>query len=136
MTKIPPSFYNSNEFGHILGRRSLCLWIREFLIKSEIDGFFLEYGTFNGESLKEFYYCFRDTVNGYIGLDSFQGLPIPTEFDNKIALQPQFVAGNASQPPLDDGIQEVEVYRFGNIVVGTEVSSFQLVVMVCQGGQK
>jgi hypothetical protein len=101
MTK-QPSFANSTPFSHLLGRKALFLWIREFLEKNDVDGFFIEFGVFQGESLKEAYYCLRDQVSDYVGLDSFQGLPEPEEVDALgVTLTPAFVKGNYASYGID-----------------------------------
>lgn len=96
MQNKPPSFTNSMPFSPLVGRGGLLLWIREFLEKTEIEGFYIEYGVFNGESIKEAFYTLRNQVSKYIGLDSFIGLP---GLDNDIDksgkdIQKQFVEGN------------------------------------------
>lgn len=98
-----PSFTNSTIFSHMIGRQGLILWIREFLDKSNINGFYIEYGVFNGESLKDAFYALRKQVTKYIGLDSFVGLPeLGCDIDKLGAnIQPQFVKGNYQSKGYD-----------------------------------
>lgn len=70
-------------------------WIREFLDKCGISGSYYEFGVFNGESMCDAYYLLRDQVEKYVGFDSFEGLPEPSDIDKKsILLQPEFCKGN------------------------------------------
>jgi hypothetical protein len=96
MQNLPPSFTNSMPFSPLTGRAGLLLWVREFLEKTNIEGFYIEYGVFNGESIKEAYYTLRNQVSKYIGLDSFSGLPaVDHEVDQSgSAMHKQFVKGN------------------------------------------
>ena len=91
-----PSFTNSTLFSSLVGRRGLLLWIREYLGKTGIEGFYIEFGVFNGESMKETFYALRDQVSKYIGLDSFCGLPALDNKTDKQAVQlaPAFIKGN------------------------------------------
>ncbi len=103
MAVKPPSFTNAMSFSPLVGRRGLLLWIREYLEKTNIKGFYVEFGVFNGESMKEAFYALRNQVTKYIGLDSFCGLP---RLDNKIdkcasRLTPAFVEGNFSSGGYD-----------------------------------
>lgn len=97
-----PSFTNSTPFAHLPSRRALLLWIREFLEKNAVSGCYYEFGVFQGESLKEAYYCLRNQVDSFVGLDSFKGLPKPQGIDAEgIESIPHFVEGNYKSFGLD-----------------------------------
>lgn len=99
ITFKPSSYYNGQEFGNILGRKSLLLWIREFLTKSDVNGYYIEFGVFNGESIKEAFYCLRGSVSKYIGLDSFEGLPANSADDD--VTDPNFYEKNYCSAGVD-----------------------------------
>lgn len=90
----PPSF-TQMPFAPLLGREGLLLWIREHLIKCNIEGSYYEFGVLNGMSMEESYYILRDSVGKYIGFDSFVGLSELTDEDFKAQrFQPEFYKGN------------------------------------------
>lgn len=103
MTIKSPSFTNAMPFSPLTGRQGLLLWIREYLEKTNIEGFYIEFGVFNGESMKEVFYALRNQFTKYIGLDSFCGLPrMSNEIDKRAAkFMPAFVKGNFSSKGYD-----------------------------------
>lgn len=103
MISRPPSFTNATPFAPLFGRKGLLLWIREFLDKTNMDGFYIEFGVFNGESIKEAFYALRNQVIKYIGFDSFSGLPkLSNEIDTAGAnIMEQFVEGNYTSMGYD-----------------------------------
>lgn len=136
MTNKPPSFTNAMPFSPLLGRQGLLLWIKEFLDKTNIDGFYIEYGVFNGESLKEAFYALRNQVNKYIGLDSFVGLPaLSHEIDQtSLELHPHFTQGQYQSKGYDfvktnilsTGIEEdkLDLYKgFFDVLLTADLSS-------------
>jgi len=94
--RFGPSYFFPVSF-HIL-----LLWIREFLEKCNIDGSYMEFGVFNGESMKSAYYGLNGAVTKYIGFDSFCGLPELVADDLKaLELTPHFTKGNYASQGID-----------------------------------
>ena len=90
----PPSF-TQMPFAPLLGREGLLLWVREHMIKCNVQGSYFEFGVLNGMSMEEAYYILRDSVEKYIGFDSFTGLSELTDEDAKAQVfQPEFFKGN------------------------------------------
>ena len=121
MNKKPPSFTQGSSHGHLLGRKALLGWIREFLQKSNLDGSFWEFGVFQGESIKEAYYILRDQLHYYIGFDSFKGLPSLTGVDQLAQkYMPNFTPGNFKSTSLrfvrenilSTGLSEDQLFLF------------------------
>lgn len=99
---LRPSSFTQLPFGPLVDRAAIFQWIREFLFKMSIDGSYLEFGVFNGESMKQAYAILRDQVRGYVGFDSFEGLPKGAGIDEVgVKFMPQFVEGNYRSTGLD-----------------------------------
>jgi hypothetical protein len=89
-----PSFTHL-PFGSLIGRDGLMLWIREHLDKCEIKGSYYEFGVLNGESIEQSYFILRESVNKYVGFDSFEGLsPLSVRDERALSYQPNFCEGN------------------------------------------
>lgn len=82
--------------GSILTRANLLLWMREFFRTANMsDGYVLEFGVLNGESLAEIWRCLRGPLTHLYGFDSFEGLPETDETRSSAKeLMPMFHAGN------------------------------------------
>jgi hypothetical protein len=96
MQKTPKPSFTSNVSGDLLRRANLFKLIREFIEVSNMpQGYYMEFGVFNGEGLIEAFRQLRGVVGHYYGFDSFEGLPDLDEADNKgKEFSPHFVPGN------------------------------------------
>jgi hypothetical protein len=93
---VPQPAYHQLVKGDILSRTNLLLFIREFFRECQIDpGLYVEFGVLNGDSIKQANSILRGIVTGYLGFDTFSGMPQLSELDARCkALHPRFDEGN------------------------------------------
>jgi hypothetical protein len=71
--------------GHRLHRKiRFLLDIRGLLILNKIEGDYVEFGVYRGEMMYAAAKILSPHIRKYIGLDTFAGLPVPGEDDEKI----------------------------------------------------
>jgi hypothetical protein len=92
---LEPRFIHSIT-GGLVTRVSVLQFIRAFFQTSEVrNGYYLEFGVFNGSSMLEVYGLLRGLVTHLYGFDSFDGLPDLSSEDSEAApMTPSFVPGN------------------------------------------
>ena len=88
--------------GGMLTKASLLQFIRAFLQGNQMEqGYYLEFGVFNGQSIIETYGILRGTISRIFGFDSFEGLPALSEIDQAgLELTPSFSKGNFKSLPI------------------------------------
>ena len=70
-----PSIYPQFS-GDILSRTNIFSWFREFIRNNQLEeGYYLEFGVLNGESIIDAYRQIRGHVTSIYGFDTFEGLP-------------------------------------------------------------
>ena len=99
---LEPRFI-ANVDGGLLSKSNLLKFIRAFFQVSGIDeGYYLEFGVFNGQSAIEAYGVLRGIATRIYGFDSFAGLPGLSDADaRKLKLTPSFAAGNSRSLPVE-----------------------------------
>ncbi len=76
-----PSIYPQFS-GDILSRTKLFAWFREFVRNNQIeDGYYMEFGVLNGESIVDMYRQLRGHLTHVYGFDTFEGLPDSSKSD-------------------------------------------------------
>lgn len=99
---LEPRFI-ANVDGGLLSKSNLLKFIRAFFQVSGIDeGYYLEFGVFNGQSAIEAYGVLRGIATRIYGFDSFAGLPGLSDADARsLKLTPSFAAGNFRSLPVE-----------------------------------
>lgn len=103
MGKVTKPAMRLGFHGDMMKRANLFRWIREFIEAQDMgDGYYMEFGVHNGESMIEAYRTLRGVTNHYYGFDSFEGLPELTGEDQKSHhLTPGFYEGNYKSMQFD-----------------------------------
>lgn len=89
--------YYPTIHGDLIKRVNLLRFIREFTELSGFeDGYYMEFGVLNGESMADVYRQLRGSpIKHYYGFDSFEGLPELSKDDqNSLQYTPCFYEGN------------------------------------------
>ncbi|MCP5055401.1 MAG: class I SAM-dependent methyltransferase [bacterium] len=96
-------YYDPTVHGDVLSRLNLYRFIREHLYHGGAgEGYYLEFGVFNGDSMWEAYQSLRGLVSHYVGFDSFEGLPELSQADQAAKdLQPFWDAGTVKGDTRD-----------------------------------
>lgn len=108
--QLHPSFgramepkFTSMVDGGLLSKASLLHFIRTFFNASKVtQGYYLEFGVFNGQSIIETYGILRGLLTSVYGFDSFAGLPsLSAEDSASLNLTPSFAEGNFKSLPIE-----------------------------------
>jgi hypothetical protein len=99
---LEPKFTSSID-GGLLSKASLLHFIRTFFNASKVtQGYYLEFGVFNGQSIIETYGILRGLLTRVYGFDSFAGLPsLSAEDSASLNLTPSFAEGNFKSLPIE-----------------------------------
>lgn len=89
--------------GGLLSKANLLQFIRTFFNAANVNqGYYLEFGVFNGQSIIETYGILRGLLTSVYGFDSFAGLPsLSPEDSESLSLTPSFSEGNFKSLPID-----------------------------------
>jgi hypothetical protein len=101
--------YHSTVSGDLVTRSSLLQFIRAFIYSSNIqNGYLLEFGVLNGQSIIEFNSLLRGKLTSIYGFDSFEGLPqLSSEDEASLAQMPIFHQGNFKSNSIEQVRQTI-----------------------------